>query len=262
MAPPFPVFNRRDQAICTVEEWGRLAAPAAKAHWQPGRSACELARTWTSDAGLNALRSVLDPVDAIRNLRVRRGIAEARTRFDAYGGPRQHDLLLNGEADGGEIVVAIEGKVNESFGRKLSGYRRAALRRVERGEETNAPERLDGLTEALAGWTLSDPAGEAGAALRYQLFSAVAGTIAQARLDGAGLAVFCVHELDTPLSADRARAANACDLDEFMAALYPAARRSATHLGWIAGPVAVARPTSRLSARVVLYIAKLRTPTV
>jgi hypothetical protein len=260
MPPPFPVVNRRGQEIVSLDDWERLAAPVSAGQWRPGYSACELARTWMGNRGLEALRGVLDLAYPTSDVTVQRGVAEAQTRFDSYGGPRQHDLLLTGEGRGGRMVVAIEGKVNESFGETLAKYRRTALSRRERGEATNAPERLDGVTRALAGWTLHGVAADPRATLRYQLFSAVAGTIAQAALDGARFAVFCVHKLVTAVSTDEARADNSGDLDTFMATLYPDAQRVANAVGWIAGPVAVASPTPALPADVTLYIAKLSTP--
>ncbi len=95
--------------------------------------------------------------------------------------------------------------------------------------------------------------------LRYQLFSAVAGTVAAGTKEHAAAAVFCVHELETPRSDPRTRETNASDLECFMQLLYPHAIRCDGPNGWIAGPVRVVNPTTRLSADVALYVAKLTT---
>src|SRR4051794_36282876 len=46
MHPAMRITNRRGEVIGSVEEWGRLAAPASYKHWKPHRSAYGLARAW------------------------------------------------------------------------------------------------------------------------------------------------------------------------------------------------------------------------
>jgi len=166
--------------------------------------------------------------------------------------------LLIGRAAGGRTVVAIEGKVNEPFGETLDKYRAQVVRLLERNPRSKAKERLSTLAWALAGWKPSHVDDER-QKLRYQLFSAAAGTIAAATDAGAGVAVFCVHELETPHSDPLARQRNTADLEHFMRLVYPyAVRREATN-GWVAGPVRVVNASTRLSAGVGLYVAKVTT---
>lgn len=166
--------------------------------------------------------------------------------------------MLIGRAAGGRTVVAIEGKVNEPFGETLDKYRAQVVRLLERNPRSKAKERLSTLAWALAGWKPSHVDDER-QKLRYQLFSAAAGTIAAATDAGAGVAVFCVHELETPHSDPLARQRNTADLEHFMRLVYPyAVRREATN-GWVAGPVRVVNASTRLSAGVGLYVAKVTT---
>jgi len=45
------VRSRHGLEINTVEEWGRLAGPAAVEQWKDGRSAKELAKSWIAGEG-------------------------------------------------------------------------------------------------------------------------------------------------------------------------------------------------------------------
>jgi len=78
--------NRHGQPITSVDEWGRLAAPAGQDHWQDGRSAKELARTWIEGDGVGALRHLLDRNQRISGLEIECAIAEAQTSFDEWPG--------------------------------------------------------------------------------------------------------------------------------------------------------------------------------
>jgi hypothetical protein len=258
MTPPFPIFSRADNPLHDLSDWKRFAGPVSAHHWKEGYSACELARTWLTDSGLTALRAVLDLVPATRGFVPERGTAEAQTSFDSFTGPRNHDLLLKGEATGGATVVTIEGKVNEPFGQTLAQYRDDAEAKVKRGERTNAPARLAGLTRSLAGWELPSDRHDPRWLLRYQLFSAVAGTLAEADTKTAQ-AVFCVHELVTKVGDRQARAANVIDLARFITAVFPDAPRHGDRDGWITGPLRIAETTARLSSDLPLYVVKLTT---
>jgi hypothetical protein len=91
------------------------------------------------------------------------------TRLDQFRGEhRNHDLLLVGSAGGERTVVGVEAKNDEDFGRRIGDYH--ALR--SSGDvRSNVPARIELLVEGLF-WTASG----GGAALRYQLFTAAAGT--------------------------------------------------------------------------------------
>jgi hypothetical protein len=180
LAVPGPlIVNRRERPISSVDEWGVLAKPASAIHWQEGRSAKDLAKVWIDGSGPAALAKLLARDARTADLRVVKATAEAQTAFDALpGGRRNRDLLIEGDAAGGPTIVGLEGKADESFGQTLDGFRRAARRRAERGEPTNAPQRLEGLVADLAGTTLG-ASPELGR-LRYQLFSGVTGTLAAA----------------------------------------------------------------------------------
>ena len=159
-------------------------------------------------------------------------------------------------------MVGIEGKVNEPFGQTLAEYDKAASRTAERGESTNAAERLDNLTQTLGGWFLPDPDEDDTElrSLRLQLFTALAGTIAAAGDEGATQEVFCVQELVTPVSDAAARSTNASDLRVFARIIAPGAATHTADESWIAGPGKVVQRTVRLPSSVAFYIAKVTSP--
>lgn len=263
MPPSFPIHSRDgEHPIRSLPDWEMFAGPVSGDQSARGYSALELARAWLEHEPLGDLRKILDLIPELSNFTAERGVPEAKSSFDPYRGPRTHDLLVIGDAVGGRTVLAVEGKVNERFGQTLYQYRAAANRLLKTNPRTKAPARLDELVWALARWKLPVDQGEhERMKLRYQLFSAVAGTIAAGTKEHAAAAVFCVHELETPRSDPRARETNASDLECFMQLLYPHAIRCDGPNGWIAGPVRVVNPPTRLSADVALYVAKLTTIT-
>lgn len=212
-----PVLNRHHQPIASVDEWGRLAAPAGKNHWQDGRSAKELARAWIEGDGAGALRHLLDRHEGTSGLEIECAIAEAQTSFDEWpGGRRNHDLLVRGQAASGALVVGLEAKADETFGQTVDGYFRAAAAKRKDKKPTNAPQRLEGLLAAVTGSSVADRP-ELGA-LRYQLFSGLAGTLAAAQ-EGES-AAFVVHELKTSKTTASKRAANAKALSSFVVTVF------------------------------------------
>jgi hypothetical protein len=216
----------------------------------------ELARAWTTGSGAADLASLLGHEPATAGFVPEAAIAEAQTSFDSFrGGRRNHDLLVVGTAAAGRTVVAIEGKADESFGERVGQYSDAAQRRVRNGERTFAPDRLAGLLAAIVG---RDDMDQELRSLRYQLFSAIAGTIAAATDHNAAQAVFVVHEFATTKTTDKKRRANAHDFAKFLDVVFPgvAGRRSGS--SWLIGPAHV--PGSpRLSSDMPLFIGKLVT---
>src|SRR4051794_34419258 len=125
----------------------------------------------------------------------------------------------------GEVIVSVEAKADETFGETIGEYRAAANARRERGEGTKAPERLEGLLAALV-----PPGASAPDSLRYQLFSATAGALAEAQ--GARAAVVVIHEFVTPATSPAKRKANSADLRAFLMELFGANRRERRSVHW------------------------------
>src|SRR4051794_18880309 len=247
-------FNTRGRRLRTVLDWQSLAPPAAKHHWAVGRSALELAHDWLEgDAAVRAT-ALLASRPELASLTLLDGIAEKLTRFDDIrGGPRHHDLLIHASTPSGAVVVGVEGKADESFDLTLRDYVANALRR--RPDTTRAPERLDRLTTTFFGTTLDEEPALGG--LRYQLLSALAGTLADAKLEDAGHAVLLVHEFVTDRTRDELHEANAAALSAFVERL--GAGPTGDGDAWITGPVVVRGDGQWLPAELPVFIAKLVT---
>lgn len=240
-------------SLKTHAEW---ASQIATKDDVEGTSAPSLALAWLGSkqpVGLTSVTEALAGQAELLDFAPERGVVEAQTRFDSYrGGPRNHDLLLVGQAVGGKTVVSIESKVNEAFGDTVGGYAKAAQGKVDKEENTNAPARLDGLLAAFAGG--ASPQDKAVAGLRYQLFSGVAGAVAAAVDEHAVQTVFLVQEFLTSKTDDERRKNNKQDLQAFLSAVFDAKVPDAD--AWCLGPLAH-RGSERLDVGIKLYIGKV-----
>jgi hypothetical protein len=249
-----PIENNRGQRIVTLADWRRLAPPASPRHWREYRSAFELAHAWTEGDGAHQLQALLAARQEFAALCLERAIAKRKSWFDDIpGGPRNHDLLLLARATARPVVVGIEAKADETFDRDLAGFLVAARRRQP---STRAPERLDRLTRAFFGMTLADDPPLA--PVRYQLLSALAGTLAEAKHFSALAAVLVVHEFVTPETDPIKQRRNAGDLDAFLARLGTAPKTAGLDGSWLAGPYRVPG-NPHLPGDVPIYVGKLVT---
>ena len=243
------IFSTDGRRLATLADWRNHSGTVSWRHWAEGGSTRELARAWLEGDAATQVTSLLTLVPELGGLVLDRGIAEKETHFDDIpGDPRHHDLLVIGRAPTGTVVIGVEGKADEPFDEPLDGWVMSAEARSER---SLAPERLDRLTTAFFGTTLEeDPLL---APLRYQLLSALAGTLADAREQEAGRAVLLVHEFETPWSDDALHRRNAEDLEAFLGRLAPGVERLGVGRAWIAGPLDIARTE--------VYVARLVTST-
>lgn len=207
--------------IMCLEDWRRLAPPKGPDQWVEGRSAYEIAKAWCGASGPavpECLRALLETNERTRGLEVDLVLPEHRIRFDQHGGePRNADVAFVGHAGGSKIVVTVEAKADESFGATVTETIAAALERAVRNPESRGVRRAEALVRALLGPRGGDhtPIGE----LRYQLLTAVAGTLAYAIDERAETALFVVHEFVTDKTKDPLHARNADDYRAFLGRL-------------------------------------------
>jgi hypothetical protein len=91
------------------------------------------------------------------------------------------------------VTICIEAKADEPFGNETVGvYRQRMLGQRQKGKSTRAPERIDSLLHLVG-----HPNESAWTDIPYQLLTAFAGTVLQARIDKSDVAVFVVHEFHT-----------------------------------------------------------------
>jgi hypothetical protein len=232
------VTSRHGAPIADVEAWQREAAPAGgDRQWQDGRSAKELARAWVGGGtGPEDLTALLAGDTRLTGLTIDSAVAEAQTPFDAYaGGVCNHDLLIAGRCDSGPVRIGLEAKADEPFGQTVAEYESRARRDLDAGTPSNALKRVHGLIEDLTNVEAhSHNLGH----LRYQLFTAVAGTLAAAQPGEA--AIFVVHEFATPRTDPARRQANRLDVARFVREVFGVA--IAGESGWVLGPFAIVAP--------------------
>ena len=241
--------------ITDIAAWETHASTGGK--WRDHFSAKELARLWLSGEGAAVVVDALAPV--VPGLRITEAIAEAQISFDAFpGGVRNHDVLAFGDSPEGRVVVGVEGKVNESLDATISAKYAAAERTRNPPAHTKKPpratnldKRVDGLLDALLGIRVADA--PAIGKLRYQLFSALAGTVAAATPDTAAAAVV-IHLIDTPLADPKKFKATQQAISAFadVAGLDPQAP--------IVGPVVLKKPIGKAPAGMPLWLTAVRTP--
>lgn len=209
-------FTWRNSPLPSHDEWfsrirGSNPEKSGK-NFKSGTSAPTLADVW---AGPLAVATALNGQPTLEGFVATSASVEAQTSFDDYSGPRNHDLLLVGEAQGGVTVVSVEAKVAEPFADTVAQKRASA---TNQAAASNAGRRLDRLLTAVA--ATPDVEEQDVAELRYQLYTGVAGAIAAGVDAGAEQVVFLVHEL-APDGADAAaHTRNAGDLRAFVTRVF------------------------------------------
>jgi hypothetical protein len=193
------VMGRDGREIRSVDEWFEIAPPVRGAYqWKDGFSAKELAKAWFRSPGVATVPSeltvLLETNPTTQGATITLGIAEYPTGFDSFpGGKRHHDLLAIARKDSAQIVIGIEAKAAEPLGSPVIEMYEAARTSQARGTSTNLPARIDQLLQNLFGRTLDQDVGLG--SLFYQLLTAAAGTLVEAKRRGATAAALVVHEL-------------------------------------------------------------------
>ena len=176
--------------ISCVEDWQRLAPPKAEHQWVAGRSAYELAHAWCG-RGVPAipaeLTTLFESRPETRGLIIDDVVPEHRVSFDAHGGePRNADLALLAHTTDSTVAVTIEAKADEPFGTTVGQTIADALERAIENPRSRGVRRVEDLVRALL---LPRSKGLPHVCdLRYQLLTAVAGTLAYAAKESASLA--------------------------------------------------------------------------
>lgn len=176
-----------------VQDWqARLAEPDK--HWKPGYSAQSLALTWHRSASASQsgipqdVAAVLSGLPGLSNLELLLAFPEHEVPLPGGRRASQTDLWLLARSDGGLVSLAVEGKVNESFGPTLSEW----LVDASDGKRT----RLEFICKLLG---INEPP----LTTRYQLLHRTASAVLEAQRFLAPHAVMLVHSFsqsDTSLA--------------------------------------------------------------
>lgn len=212
-------IEKNGQRIQGLEDWRRLAPPKAAEQWVEGRSALEAARAWLEGAGeppaeVLALFAGHADFDGVEFTRAE---PEALLRFDGRAGPRQTDLSVMAEDRRGSIAVTVEAKADEPFDDLVAVSFSDALETLLKNPRSGKVDRIVELAQAL--FRPASASAPPVTALRYQLITATAGTLAQASAIDASRAVLIVHEFVTAKTSAKRLAENHADLSLFVARL-------------------------------------------
>lgn len=226
--------------IVSIDDWKRLAPPKAEYQWVPGRSAYELANAWCFGASPTVpteLARLFESTPRTQGLVVDDAIPEHKIRFDDHGGePRNADLALVGHTSNSKVAITIEAKADEAFGTTVRDALADALERSIENPRSRGVQRINDLVRALL------PPRRKGLPhvgdLRYQLLTAVAGTLAFADKESASLAVLIVHEFVTDKTRDKRHIENGEDFRRFLHRL-GGKEVSSSISGALLGPFAV-----------------------
>ena len=206
------------KTISTLDEWNNLAPPKSVNHWIPSRSAMETAIAWLEDGGASLPSEVARVLEAHPDfgpVLSWHAEPEAKLRFDDFAGePRNSDLAVYAEDRHGPFLVAVEAKADESFGGTFADTLVAAVERYVSNPRSKGVARALQLASALFGSRQNgDP--QIGV-LRYQLMTAVAGALCEAKRHSFARTVLLVHEFVTDKTQDERLARNAADLASFV----------------------------------------------
>jgi hypothetical protein len=234
--------------IRTIEEWRTHGKPlGGDIHWQDSYSAKEVAKVWLRDgrpAAPAEFTSLFASHRLTRALLVATAVPELVTPLQVTrGGGRHHDLVLFGETQDRRIVACVEAKTDEPLDDPLwVRVARVWEREIRQGKATAQVERLQRLCEAVFGrpFLSTDAQGvvradAALAALPYQLFSGVVGTVLEADRRRADLAVFVVHAFACPNFSQQAVAENEEGIRSFFGPLLPS--EATLEPGALVGPL-------------------------
>lgn len=149
------------------------------AHWKEGYSACELARSWVLAKDIPApVRAVLGDCADYQDAELLEGLVEHKTDLPGHGAASQTDLLALIKTGVGHAVIAVEGKVEESFDKLVGEWNDGS---------PNKRERLTALCMVLG----LDAASVHG--LRYQLLHRAVAAVFEARRYQCAHALLLVH---------------------------------------------------------------------
>jgi hypothetical protein len=166
----------------SVDDWKRLLAKP-NLHWKVGYSAMTLARAWEAAPAHRfppEVDTILQTSDrhGWNALRLLAAIPEYQVPLPGGQRPSQTDLLALARSSDGLVVIAVEGKVDESLGPTVGEKRADASPGVE--------ERLRFLLDTLGLSECPDGA-------RYQLLHRTASALIVAQEFAAETAVMLVH---------------------------------------------------------------------
>ncbi|MEF8724306.1 MULTISPECIES: hypothetical protein [Candidatus Accumulibacter] len=209
---------KRGHVIASLTDWETYGNPKASYHWIDGRSAKEVARAWLVGGGTALppeVASCLAAHSRFGAVLSWEAEPEAKLRFDNFPGePRNSDLAVYVTDAIGPYLLAVEAKADEPYGDTVSKTLADALERRLENPRSNGVARVEQLARSLFSPRVK---GEPRLGdLRYQLLTACAGAVSEARRKGYSRAVMLVHEFVTSETQPGNHKRNSSDLSAFV----------------------------------------------
>lgn len=233
-------------SIETIREWFFKCPPKGKEkHWKDGRSAKETAKHWVHTIPKPFFETLKD-----KEYSYELCSPEYVTKFDNYKGEgRNHDLLLIAkDKEDKKIVISVESKADEPFGNSVKNTIEAAIDAKSKNANSRSLERIDELWMTLFGESIDRKS-----LLKYQLLTAVAGTIAEAKKQGSKTAYFLVQTFVE--GVNNKHQINKDDLDSFIKYFSKSVYTNIEN-NHILGPFSVSKGTDLIPDDIELFIGK------
>jgi hypothetical protein len=211
-------ISKANTEINSLKDWEDLAGPKTKYQWADDRSAKELARAWLEGAGVRLPTEVAELLanhQDFGEVMSWNAEPEAKLKFDNFRGePRNTDLVVYARDRFGDYVLAVEAKADEPFADLVAKTLAGALERKLKNQNSNGLIRAELLVAAILGpRQIPEPKVSD---LRYQLLTACAGALCEAKRRGYSRAVMLVQEFITNKTDDENHRRNASDLERFL----------------------------------------------
>jgi len=206
-------IEKKNMLITNLEEWEKLAPPKSpERQWEDGRSAKETARAWLSGIP-NEIELLMSSHPDFQSVTFDVAEPEKKIPFDNHRSPREADLVILAHDELGEIAITLEAKADEVFDSSvLTKISNALETRIEK-PKSKALARIYDLSVSLFNKKLKHEAKITD--LRYQLMTAVAGTLAFSVKHEINRAVLIVHEFVTDKTSQHKLEKNAEALTKF-----------------------------------------------
>lgn len=207
------MIGKSGKVLSTIELWGDYAPPKRADQWKDGRSAKESARAWIASQPLipSEILNCLESHRDFGHLKEWRAEPEAHVSFDSFRGPPNLDVLLRGVDSYGLMIIAVEAKADEPFADTVGRTLIKARKRLENNPRSGGIDRIRNLVEGILGGSVDKHLD-----VRYQLLTASAAAIAEAKRQGAKRAVLLIHEFRTNLTIDQKLDSNTSELLKFL----------------------------------------------
>lgn len=219
-------------SISSLKEWFAKCPPAGGLkQWVDRRSAKETAKHWV----YTIPRSFIELLKCF-HLEYELCSPEYESKFDSLnGGKRNHDLLITAKDKYSKsVVISVESKVDEKFDETLAERLVYYTKVIARGDNSNLDKRIKLLKDAL----FTKPNSGKIDRVRYQLLTAVAGTLSESKKQGAKKAVFIVQTFLSSAMDSKKHRQNQRDLDYFLE-VFTNGKHKIIHDDDLIGPIKV-----------------------